>query len=284
MIQAHRLAIKWARTLHVYLTMFGFVLLLFFSVTGFMLNHERWFLPRQTTSGKIPTDLLKPPEDRDAIVERLRNDFGVRGDLQAFDHVGEKSALRAIFKFEDGAEKAIISEAVIRRADGETEVTNDATGIAERVVIVEGKMPMDWLVPDDKSKELPIVERLRKDFGARGEVSSPPRYEKESESFSVTFKAPGYLATATIRASDGQTRVEHHSGGRSGVLLDLHRGKESGLPWSFVIDGVSILFVIVSITGLILWTSLRSRAQYGIVVLMLGLAVGLAVYFVWVPR
>lgn len=284
MIQAHRLAIKWARTLHVYLTMFGFVLLLFFSVTGFMLNHERWFLPRQTTLGKIPTDLLKPTVDRDLIVERLRNDFGVRGDLQSFDQVEENQAIRAVFKFEDGAEKAIITEAVIRREDGETEVTNDAAGIAERVVIVEGKMPMDLLVPDDKSKELPIVEKLRKDFGVRGEVSAPPKYEKESESFSVNFKAPGYLATATIRASDEQTRVEHHTGGLAGVMLDLHRGKESGLPWSFVIDGVSILFVIVSITGLILWTSLRSRAQYGIVVLLLGLAVGLAIYFAWVPR
>jgi uncharacterized protein len=56
------------------------------------------------------------------------------------------------------------------------------------------------------------------------------------------------------------------------------------LPWSFVIDGVSILFVLVSITGLILWSSLRSRAQYGIAVLLLGAAVGLIVYFAWVPR
>ena len=69
-----------------------------------------------------------------------------------------------------------------------------------------------------------------------------------------------------------------------GVVLDLHRGKTSGDAWSFVIDGVSILFVIVSITGLILWSSLRSRAQYGIAVLLLGAAVGLVVYFVWVPR
>ena len=34
MIHAHRLLLKWARLLHVYLTLFGFVLLLFFAVTG----------------------------------------------------------------------------------------------------------------------------------------------------------------------------------------------------------------------------------------------------------
>jgi hypothetical protein len=35
---------------------------------------------------------------------------------------------------------------------------------------------------------------------------------------------------------------------------------------------------------LILWSSLRGRAQHGFAVLMLGLALGIVVYFVWVPR
>src|ERR1035438_9124142 len=130
---------------------------------------------------------------------------------------------------------------------------------------------MVWLVPDDKSKELPIVERLRKDFAVRGELNLL-RYEKESELFRAGFKGPGYDAEATIQGSDGQTKVIHHTRGFVGVFLDLHRGKESGSPWSFVIDGVSILFVIVSITGLILWSSLRGRAQHGFAVLISGLA------------
>ncbi len=280
MTLAHRLLLKWARTLHVYLTLFGFVLLFFFAVTGFMLNHENWFLPTQTTTGKLPTDLLGEPEDRDSIIEKLRTDFGVQGELDSFAEVKENNAFRVTFKSEDGP-----SEALIQRGDGETVVTHNTDKQSrERITILEGTMPMDLLVPDDKSKELPIVEKLRKDFSARGEVNGPPKYEKESESFSVVFKAPGYLATVTIRASDGQTRVIHQSRGINGILLDLHRGKDSGVPWSFVIDGVAILFVLVSITGLILWSSLRGRAQHGLAVLMLGLALSLMVYWLWVPR
>jgi len=280
MTQAHRWLLKWARTLHVYLTLFGFILMLFFAVTGFMLNHEDWFLPRQTTTGTIPIELLGPPEDRDAVVEKLRSDFGVVGDMTSFDVAAEAGVIRVAFKSDDGA-----IEAIIQRKTGEAIVTSETDKQSrERITIVEGKMPIQLLVPDDKSKELPIVEKLRKDFGARGEVNSPPRYEKESESFGVVFKAPGYLATATIRASDGQTKVVHQSRGINGILLDLHRGKDSGLPWSVIVDGVSVLFVIVSITGLILWSSLRGRAQHGFAVLMVGLALGLAVYFVWVPR
>lgn len=78
--------------------------------------------------------------------------------------------------------------------------------------------------------------------------------------------------------------MEHESRGLVGLLLDLHRGKTSGPAWSFVIDGVSILFVIVSATGLVLWSSLRSRAQHGLAILFVGAAVALAVYFATVPR
>jgi hypothetical protein len=280
MTLAHRLLLKWARTIHVYVTLFGFVLMLFFAVTGFMLNHEPWFLPTQSTTGKLPTELLKSPENRDEIVEKLRADFGVQGDVETFESIANGGAIRVLFKSEEGP-----VEAVIQRDSGDTTVTiNTDKQTRERVSIVEGKMPLELLVPDDPTKELPIVEILRKDFGARGQVNGPPRYEKESESFFVAFKSPGYQATATIRASDGQTRVMHQSRGINGILLDLHRGKESGASWSIIVDGVALLFVIVSVTGLILWSSLRGRAQHGFAVLMVGLAIGLAVYFVGVPR
>jgi len=118
----------------------------------------------------------------------------------------------------------------------------------------------------------------------RGEVNVAPRYEKESESFSVIFKAPSYSAEATIRASDGHTKVKHESRGLNGIFLDLHRGKDSGESWSLVVDIVSILFVIVSATGLILWSSLRGRAQHGLAVLLLGLTLSVVIYFLWVPR
>lgn len=280
MTLAHRLLLKWARTIHVYFTLFGFVLMLFFAVTGFMLNHEPWFLPTQTTTGKLSTQLLQSPENRDDVIDRLRADFGAQGDVESYVTSAGGETIRVIFKSEDGP-----MEAVIERASGDTTVTvNTDKQSRERVTIVEGTLPKELLVPDDPSKELPIVEMLRKDFGARGQVNGPPRYEKESESFFVAFKSPGYQATATIRASDGQTRVLHQSRGINGILLDLHRGKESGASWSIIVDAVAILFVIVSVTGLILWSSLRGRAQHGLAVLLVGLALGLAVYFVWVPR
>ncbi len=282
MTQAHRWLLRWARSLHVYLTLFGFTLLFFFAVTGFMLNHEDWFLPQQATFGIIPPDLCTP-EKRDDIVERLRSEFSVPGDLESLDAIAEDSILQLVFKAEDTESgKVITTDVTIRRSDGHTEARQNRS--SERVTITEGKLPVELLVPEDRTKDLLIVEKLRADFGLRGAVKGPPRYEKETESISVEFKGPSYQANVRIKIADGETRITQRSQGLVGLMLDLHRGKESGMEWSIVIDSLAILMVIVSITGFILWTSLKSRAHYGFWILIAGTVLGFAIYFIYVPR
>jgi hypothetical protein len=190
---AHRLLLKTARYIHVYLTLFGLVLLTFFAVTGFMLNHEDWFLrePVKTPgSGTVPTQMLQPPD------------------------------------------------------------------------------------------KLAIVELLRKDYHATGVVTT---CEVDDDPIHVEFRGPGRNVTAAIQKEDGKLELEYESRGRVGVVLDLHRGKATGTAWSLIIDGVSVLVLIVTVTGLILWQSLRGRGHYGLLVMILGLVLGLAVYFVFVP-
>ena len=40
---------------------------------------------------------------------------------------------------------------------------------------------------------------------------------------------------------------------------------------------------IVSITGIILWSSLKGRAQHGFAILVLGTVLSFLVYYLWVP-
>ena len=82
---------------------------------------------------------------------------------------------------------------------------------------------------------------------------------------------------------DGKLDVTYEYRGAVAVLLDLHRGKATGTAWSLIIDGVCLLVLIVATTGLILWQSLRGRGHYGLLVLGLGLALGVGVYFAFVP-
>jgi hypothetical protein len=121
---------KWSRTLHIYLSMLGLLTLIFFSVTGIMLNHEEWFgyaEPRMTKhEGNIPPALLAEP-DKLGIVEKLRKDLGATGALESFDV--QKDRLELVFKSAGRR-----TEAGIDRADGHAEVSIETHGFAGRFV------------------------------------------------------------------------------------------------------------------------------------------------------
>lgn len=118
--------IKWARTAHLYATLLMLVVVLFFTLTGFMLNHEDWFGtsdPRtHTFEGTIPATALSGP-DKLAVVEALRSDFHAVGAVSSFEV--EDDQLRIVFK-RPGTE----TSATVRRDTGQTEATIQTRGLA----------------------------------------------------------------------------------------------------------------------------------------------------------
>ena len=125
MSPARRRLLIVARYVHVYLTLFGLVLLTFFAVTGFMLNHEDWFLASdpidRTASGTVPTAILQPP-DKLAIVELLRKDYAARGLVETCEV--EDDPVRVVF---NGPGRRV--EAVIQKEDGKLEVKYQSRGL-----------------------------------------------------------------------------------------------------------------------------------------------------------
>ncbi len=121
-----RWVIKWARTVHLYSTLFALALILFFASTGFMLNHEDWFSPAEPyhteRKGTIAPKLLKPL-DKLGVVEALRKDFGAVGALETFED--EEDRVRVVFK-RPGTQVT----AEILKQDGATEVAHDTRGVA----------------------------------------------------------------------------------------------------------------------------------------------------------
>lgn len=131
MSPAYRRVLKAARLVHVYLTLFGLALILFFAVTGFMLNHEAWFGTEEPhvreAEGKLPIALVQANEDKPldklAIVETLRRDFGIAGAMDSF-HESE-SDVEVIF-IRPG--QRVVAE--IQRETGEVRVNFQTSGFA----------------------------------------------------------------------------------------------------------------------------------------------------------
>jgi hypothetical protein len=121
---------KWSRTIHIYISMFGLLSVIFFSITGIMLNHEEWFgfaTPYIVKKeGSIP-DAMSKDVDKLAIVEKLRKDFGATGAMNSFDVDDDR--LTVSFK-SPGRQ----TDANIQRADGHVEVSLTSYGFMGRFV------------------------------------------------------------------------------------------------------------------------------------------------------
>jgi hypothetical protein len=200
-----------------YLTLFCLGLLLFFAVTGFMLNHEGWFVsPADTTTPcQVPAEWLERPEENELrIVELLRSKYGVVGSLVTVED------------FNDDPDPAV-------------------------------KKPLLEISDDE----------VRAVFKRPGTQVSVVLYRQERETDDRTF-APG----------DGEITV--HTGGANGLLVDLHRGKDTSGPWHLVIDLIAVVYVVVAATGIVMWWSLKGRGKYGLWVALGGVLLSVAV--VWV--
>jgi hypothetical protein len=64
-------------------------------------------------------------------------------------------------------------------------------------------------------------------------------------------------------------------------MNDLHKGRDTGSTWLWVIDISSILMTIVSVTGLILLLFLKKKRLSGLLLLLLGLIAVSIIYHYW---
>lgn len=117
---------------------------------------------------------------------------------------------------------------------------------------------IDWLVVD---------EHLRSAHGVHGTVAE--RSADDAQGM-LTFKAPGYAADALITLADGRYRLTVSAQGAIGVLNDLHRGRDAGRTWAWLIDVAGVFLTLLSVTGLgLLWYLKKVRVS-GLVTLLAG--------------
>lgn len=95
-IRVNRKFLDWCRTIHIYLSMFGLLVMFLFGLTGFTINHEDWFgatTPRtQESEIKVPLTLVAKNEAL-GIVERLRSDLRISGAMTAFDDLDDRFSI-----------------------------------------------------------------------------------------------------------------------------------------------------------------------------------------------
>ena len=90
---------RWMRWLHVYASMIAFVVILFFGVTGLLLNHPSWLygddVETTVLDGTLPDTVMAEDGRVEflAVSEYLRHEHGVGGEVTNFDEVNGEGSI-----------------------------------------------------------------------------------------------------------------------------------------------------------------------------------------------
>jgi hypothetical protein len=121
---------------------------------------------------------------------------------------------------------------------------------------------------------------LRKLPGVHGAVDS---VIVDDDQITVAFKGAGYSADAAIQRKDGSYTLVETRSGFVAVMNDLHKGRDTGAIWSWVIDISAALLTLVSLTGLVLILLLYKRRTKGLLSLAAGAIVAMLLWRFFVP-
>lgn len=146
-----------------------------------------------------------------------------------------------------------------------------------RTVERSGAMATAWTAGEtDAVARLEIVEFLRSNQGIAGAVGD---FRVDEREVSIAFRRPGYTADVFVDRETGRYTLSETRQGLAAVLNDLHKGRDSGGAWKFVIDVSAGLLCFVSLSGLVLLYFLQKHRAAGVLLTLIG---GLATYLVYV--
>lgn len=120
---------KWMRTLHAYLSAFAFLALIFFSVTGILLNHPDWFTGGERTTEtvvQLPAPAIATAMVTDDAPRSLARLLEQNAKLRGAYASGEIVDGEALLRFEGSRGH---SDAIIDLASGHTELTIERAGM-----------------------------------------------------------------------------------------------------------------------------------------------------------
>jgi len=145
-----------------------------------------------------------------------------------------------------------------------------------------GIVNLKWIKVADTSKinKLQLVEFLRNKHEVKGALND---FRIEEQELSLTFNGPGYVADAFIDRETGKYELSVTRMGVVAVINDLHKGRDSGKAWSWIIDISAVLMTLVSISGIILICFIKKKRLSGFIIAAAGTLICYLIYKFLVP-
>lgn len=138
-----------------------------------------------------------------------------------------------------------------------------------------GTLPPDW-ISAGKVDWLTVAENLRVQQGLRGRAGDT---RVDGIEASISFLGPGYSADTVIDTRTGKYTTSILAQGSVAVLNDLHKGRDTGGAWKWLIDVSGAVLTLVAVTGIgILLYLKKTRPQ---ALMVMGVASVAALLLGW---
>lgn len=149
----------------------------------------------------------------------------------------------------------------------------------------KGELKPEWLTANapesnDGIAKLEIVEFLREHERVHGSMKD---FTVDETQCIVAFRAPGYTADVFIDRQLCSYELVESSMGLVAIMNDLHKGRDSGQAWAWLIDLSAVLLIFVSLTGLLLLLYINRHRKAGLLTAALGILLTVLFYAMLVP-
>ena len=128
--------------------------------------------------------------------------------------------------------------------------------------------------------KLGLVQSLRTREHLHGAVDD---VRVDDAQINFSYRAPGYSADIVVDREKETYELTETRNGFVAVINDLHKGRDAGKVWKWLIDLSAILLTLVSLTGLIILWFIYKRRASGLIIGAVGLALCLFLYKIFVP-
>jgi uncharacterized protein len=152
----------------------------------------------------------------------------------------------------------------------------------QKTTNLKGNLDKSWVVVADTNaiKKLEIVEWIRNKHHVTGAISE---FVIDEDQCTISFNGPGYTADVFVERASGSYELSETRTSLFGVLNDLHKGRDSGKVWKWVIDISAVLMVLVSFTGLMMLWFLKKKRVAGFLTVLGGAILSWIIYRLFVP-